>query len=92
MASFVFANGILGSFIKDNTRIIHIDALRKNKMEENQYEDIPCMYWNRLSNCELNKLHEGSFVSIKGRIERNDEIGVYILVENLEYLSPPKKN
>ena len=33
-----------------------------------------------------------SFVSIKGRIESDDDIGAYILVQALEYLLPPPKN
>ena len=92
MASFVWLNGFMGSKIRDNVRIIRIDSLKRRNSNDVKFEDIPCVYWNRLSNNEMTRLSEGSFVSIKGRIESDDDIGAYILVEALEHLLPPPKN
>ncbi len=89
MASYVFVNGVLGDKINANTRIVKVDSLSSKQGKNNNLVDVPCINWNHLANCEMNKLNEGSKVSIKGRIEKDEHLGLYILVENLEYLSPP---
>ena len=92
MARFVWLDGFLGSQLRDNVRILHIESLKGRNVKEPMYEKIPCIYWNRLPNCELTRLSKGAFVSIKGRIESNDDIGAYVLVETIQFLLPPGKD
>ncbi|MCF0118026.1 MAG: hypothetical protein HUJ61_08320 [Bacilli bacterium] len=89
MASFVWLDGFLGDNVNDKVRLILVESLRIRHPREMLYESIPCMFWNRTANNEMNKLLKGTKVSIRGRVERNEDVGAYILVEHLEYLQPP---
>lgn len=50
---------------------------------------IPLMYWTRTTNNLLMNKPDGLTVAIRGRIECDEEIGLYILVESINNFGDP---
>ena len=44
---------------------------------------IPLLYWTRDKDNILNRMKEKALIIIKGRIENDNDIGLYVLVESI---------
>ncbi|MGM9873742.1 MAG: hypothetical protein ACI31G_02325 [Bacilli bacterium] len=64
-------------------RYIKSSQKRLSDGKELEYK-IPLMYWSRDKSNLLTSIKEGTKVLIQGRIESDDEIGLYILVNILQ--------
>lgn len=86
MISNVCLTGRLGGKINAKFRQVEIDRTPIHSDQE-VVDLIPISYWNTHHNSRLSRLDDGVLVMIKGRLERDPEIGIYIQCEHLEYIS-----
>lgn len=47
---------------------------------------IPLRHWTRDENTLLNTLKEGAYVMIRGRIDNDDKIGIYVVTEQISII------
>ena len=87
MVSNVCLTGYLTGNTKGKFRFLNIERT-PIKEREKVIDSIPIAYWNPSPNSRLLHLKEGTLVMIIGRLERDEEIGIYIMCERLEYISP----
>ena len=52
-------------------------------------DKIPITYWNPSPRSRLFTLKEGTLVMITGRLHRDEEIGLYVMAERVEYIASP---
>jgi len=65
----------------------YIESTGKNScFSEDDYNasKLPLLYWTRDESAILMSPKEGTFVVVRGRIESDKEIGLYVLVEQLD--------
>ena len=72
---------------KINGRFRYIETTKDDSLHPSQEAvcHIPIQYWTRNENNALMTKEEGIEVAIKGRIESDEEIGLYILVETIHF-------
>ncbi len=69
---------------KINSKYRYIKAYSSDSMKEEEIPFmIPLLFWTRSNNNIMLNRPNGSLVAIRGRIESNEEIGLYILVETM---------
>ncbi len=85
MISSVILFGYLGENKERGFRIVKTNhySLRNEKII---WYNIPCLYWSRDDRSYLNNLKIDAPVLIRGRIESDDERGLYVLVESVEVI------
>ena len=82
--NFIFLFGRLQKSIDERTR--YLEVTRPESCGDAENLMIPCRYWTLTNNCVLTSINEGTLVSIRGRIECDDVIGIYVLVEQVVVL------
>ena len=83
MLSDVVAVGFLADLLGRGFRNLIIenqDVLKKEKTKT----VIPLLFWSKSNNNSLTIKRRGSKVLIRGRIENDEKIGLYILVESIQ--------
>ena len=83
MLSDVVAVGFLADLLDRGFRNLIIenhDVLRKEKTTT----VIPLLFWSKTMNNSLTLKRRGSKVLIRGRIESDEKLGLYILVEYIQ--------
>ena len=84
MFCVVVVAGILKENLSRRFRNMYLsfhDALK----DEDFLSYIPVIYWTRETNSRINKIKEGSLVTIKGHLESDEEYGVYIVCESIHF-------
>lgn len=84
MISSVVVAGYLGKKMSGGYRIVKTkfkDALEPFKCV---VSEIPVLNWTRDEKNYLNDMEEGTFVVIKGHLEKVDKIGIYIVAETID--------
>lgn len=79
--NLVVLKGRINSSIDSLTRIVEVS--RPDSGEKINSLLIPCRYWTLSDNCLLTSIKEGTIVFIRGRIDSDDKIGLYIIVETI---------
>ena len=85
MLSDVVLVGTLQEIMPSGFRYLLIDCLDVLKNERKQAR-IPLLYWSKSKNNTLNAKRKGSKALIKGRIEADSNIGLFVLVEIIEII------
>ena len=83
MISSIVLTGLLKEVREDNFRIIETrnsDALHP---EKDIICNIPLLYWTKDKSNPLNNAPIDTWVVIKGHLENDDKIGLYVLVESI---------
>jgi len=84
MISDVVVSGLLGKIDDKDQRFRYITCSTRDVLVEKQKTfKLPLMYWTKESNNLLNKQPINKLALVKGRIEYEDGMGLYILVETL---------
>ena len=84
MISDVVITGYLTDFDKRDKRFRHIEYRSTDALDNvERIFEVPLLFWTRIENNILNNLKKGTFVVIRGRVEKDENIGLYILVENV---------
>ena len=65
----------------DKTRFLEVNRPESVDSADNLL--VPCRYWTLDTNNLLTSLKEGQLVAIRGRIDIDDKIGVYVIVEQV---------
>ena len=77
--------GKIRSSLDSITRVIEVSRPESSETIDSLF--IPCRYWTLTSNCLLTAIKEGTIVFVRGRIENDEKIGLYVLVETIESLN-----
>ena len=85
MLSNVCLSGCLDAVVSEKHRLVKIERL-PIVQKEMMIDYVPVAFWNPNPNSKLFKLPEGTLVMITGRLERDSEIGLYVMCERLEYI------
>lgn len=84
MISDVVITGYLTDFDKRDNKYRHIEYRSTDALNDvERIFEIPLLFWTRMENNILNNLKKGTFVVIRGRVEMDENVGLYILVENV---------
>lgn len=86
MISNVIMSGLLKEKRSDGFRYLEVSVLDINHKGKEQIFKIPLFHWTREKRTILTNLPDNSPVLIKGRVEANEEVGLYILVESIDCL------
>ncbi len=93
MISSVIIKGIIGEKINANLREISFtDDVALSSHREAIVSHIPVLYWTRDERNALNNVPSGSVILIKGHIESDVDIGLYVLAEYFEIIYENKKH
>ena len=65
----------------DKTRFLEVSRPESVDSADNML--VPCRYWTLDNNNLLTSLKEGLLVVIRGRIDVDDKIGAYVIVEQV---------
>ena len=82
--NFIFLFGRLRGKLDERTRVMEV--MRPESCGDSDNLMLPCRYWTLTGNCVLTSINEGTLVAIRGRIECDKEIGIYVLVEQITIL------
>lgn len=86
MISDVFLTGRMGDKIDDDLRYIELDrpvpVSRKFVCDK-----IPVSYWTHQALSSFMKLSVGALITLRGRLEINEKLGIIIVAEQFETLS-----
>lgn len=92
MISSVIIKGVVGDKINENYREISFtDDVALSSHRECIVSHIPILYWTRDAHNALNNISNGSVILIKGHIESDIDIGLYVLAEYFEVIYENKK-
>ena len=83
MLSDVVMVGILEDVFNGGFRHLSIES-NNALTEERKVSLIPLLYWSRSKNNVLTNKRRGTKVIVKGRIESDEVIGLYVLVECIQ--------
>jgi hypothetical protein len=92
MISDVFLTGRVGQKIDDDLRYVELD---RPVPYNRQFvcDHIPVSYWSHQPNSIFMKLVDGALITLRGRLEINEKVGIIIVAEQFETLSSnPKTN
>lgn len=83
MFNNVVLAGVVGEKIGRGFRYL---KNRHLKLHATKYDwhDIPCLYWSRDDDNLLTAIKEGTEIVLQGRIEYDDKIGLYVLVNIIQ--------
>lgn len=84
MLSSVILKGSVGKLLEENFREIIISHDVALQGYESKISLIPCLYWTRDGYNALLNLPINTKVIVRGHIESDIHIGLYVLVEYLE--------
>lgn len=85
MLSSVVVVGHLGEHIDPFYRYLEVED--ENVMHDDlSISRIPIKYWTRMSKNVLMSMQKGKNLVIRGRIESDPKLGLYILVEDFNYI------
>ena len=86
MISTIAIMGQAGDPIKGYPEFRYINVESKEAFNEDSfYSQIPVMYWDRSNNNPLLKVPNGHYVIIFGRLESHQELGLFVLVEQMRH-------
>ena len=85
MISDVVISGNLSDRNPIDERFVDLETISIDGLSGKEIiNKIPLLYWTRDVNNSLTRLKSGIFLVIRGRIEREEKIGLYILVEQFQ--------
>ena len=67
----------------DDNHYRYLEVARPDSATTAENLLIPCKYWTLDNSNLLTSLKEGTMLVIRGRIEQDSTIGVFVLVENV---------
>ncbi len=79
--NFVSLIGRIRGYVNETTRLIEVARPEMGDDIENLL--IPCKYWTKDAHCLLTKIKEGTMLIIRGRIDKDDKVGIFIIVEQI---------
>ncbi len=79
--NFVSLVGRIQGFKDERTRLLEV--ARPESVNNSDNILIPCQYWTRDEHNLLTKLNQGSFIIVRGRIDNDDKLGMFIIVEQV---------
>lgn len=77
--------GRVAEHISENARVVEVQRPSKNDHGDFERYFLNVRYWNGAKTCALMQLKDGTAVCLKGRLEVDGELGVYVLVEQIDY-------
>lgn len=83
MISDIVLTGLLKEKFNKNFRYVMTNSSDVFNPGKNIVSMIPVLFWTRDDNNPLMNADDNVFVVIKGRLETNDEIGLYVLCETI---------
>lgn len=86
MISDVVIVGVLGKKMNSYLRELIVNRFDNLKSKEEKFV-IPVSDWFKNKSSKFHNLKDGTFVFIRGRIESDEEIGLYVVAETLEIYS-----
>lgn len=81
LMNFVSLVGRLHQCYDEKTRCLEVT--RPESVDNADNLMIPCRYWTLDGNNYLTSLKEGSLLALRGRIDCDDKIGMYVVVEQI---------
>ena len=72
---------------KKDEKTVLIEVSRPENDENMDHLLIPCRYWTKSPACLLTSLSEGTLVFVKGRLDQDDELGNYVIVEEINIIN-----
>lgn len=82
MISDVCVIGRVGEIVSPNLRMVEVERVAPINGRF-VVDQIPCRYWTKKDGNYFMKMLEGSYVAIKGRLEKDGEMGIIVIVEEL---------
>ena len=76
--------GRIQGSLDEKTRILEVNRPEGSENADNLM--IPCRYWTLTPNCLLTSIKQGAAVTIRGRIENDEKIGFFVIVEQIVIL------
>lgn len=87
MISSIFVTGRIGEAIDSNFRYVEVERPLSGTDGKYVIDKIPVRMQYFASSSWM-KEKEGSFIALKGRIEKDDKIGLGIVIEHYEIYGP----
>lgn len=85
MISDIVLTGRLKNIISKNKKFRIIETTSEDVLNgKTIVSEIPILFWTREENNLLNRIPDDTFVIIRGRLESNKSIGLYVLVEHVQ--------
>lgn len=91
MISTVMVIGLIDEVISDNTRFLRVQRPYRNIHGEFVEDKFPIRYWTRATNNYFMSMKLGTLIGVRGRLEVDETVGVFILCDFLETLHLPLK-
>lgn len=85
MLTSVFMTGRIGKKIDNIFRNIEIERT-SIFTNETILDEIPICGWQKSSKSHIMNIKDGTLIVVKGRIERDDKHGLYVVCEILQFL------
>ena len=86
MISDIVLTGFLKDIFHEKYRIVETKTSDVFKPTEDYASQIPVLYWTREASNPLNRADNDTFVIIRGHLESDNEFGLYVLAENVQFL------
>ena len=83
--NFVNLVGRLRGLLDEKTRLLEVNRPESSDTAENLF--IPLRYWTLSKLCLLTAIKEGALVIIRGRIDKDDDIGFFVVVETISIVN-----
>ena len=72
---------------KKDDKTVYLEVSRPENGEDIDNLLIPCRYWTQSSTCLLTSLSDGTLVVVKGRLDQDKQLGMYVIVEEINIIS-----
>lgn len=83
--NFVSLLGRIRGKKDEKTVLIEVSRPENDIEAENLF--IPCRYWTQSNACLLTSLSEGTLIVVKGRLDQDKDIGMYVIVEEINIIN-----
>ena len=83
MISSIIFTGVAIDMIDKKFRYIETRNGDPFHPEQDYVSKIPVLYWTRDEFNALTRVKNGTFIIVKGHLESNNEIGLYVLAESI---------
>lgn len=72
---------------KKDDKTVYLEVSRPENGEDIDNLLIPCRYWTQSNTCLLTSLSDGTLVVVKGRLDQDKQLGMYVIVEEINIIS-----